>query len=372
MSAQSIENHDWNFDALARHIENGKCILLLGPEFPLFDQPDDLDVVLKKYLEENHIYDLVHFNRDGFFSFKDEDEKQRTYFRIIDFFRDLKPSRLHEKIAELPFKVIISLSPDHLLKTTFEEKGRPFDFHYFHKDKNPKRIQNEPSPGKPLIYNMFGSIDEEDSMIFTYDDMFDYIINISRDHELPEQLQTELNNTKNYIFLGFDYDKWYLKLLLRIMNLHNKKVIKAHGMELEAMLKEAGVRIDPNIKTLYKKLFELEFIDSCNVDSFVEKLYQKCKDRNILIESTHGKTEDVSNTIHDLLAKNKIEEAISNLEAYLNKNKLRDKIEITTRLKGHFAKTKEDYTTFLINRETMQSEEARVTSAIMNLLKTVT
>ena len=41
--------------------------------------------------------------------------KMRRWIAVRDFFRKMEPSEIQKKIVEIPFHVIISISPDRLL-----------------------------------------------------------------------------------------------------------------------------------------------------------------------------------------------------------------------------------------------------------------
>lgn len=372
MENSQLLDIEWDFEDLVTSLSNGKCILIMGPELPVSNTNECLHLVLKKYLEEKHIFDLVHFGQDGFFSFRDEDEKQRTYFRIIDFFEKIAPPDIYSKIAEIPFKIVVSLSPDQMLKKVMDKIQKPYDFQFYHKDENPKPIKNSPSPSKPLIYNLLGSIEDEDSLVFTYDDMFDYIINISGEYEIPDLLKSELQKTKNYIFLGFSFEKWYLKLLLRIMKLHHKKVIKTNGKELEDKLQQEGFHIEPNIKVFYKKLFKIDFIENYNVENFVQKLHDKCKERGVLFKGQgDAASGGFKKETQRLIGRNEIKEAIRRVGAFLKENKLEEKVIHLTEIARKFKAAEDDFNMFLITKEEKSALDSRVSQALLKMIEVV-
>jgi hypothetical protein len=72
---------------------------------------------------------------------------------------------------------------------------------------------------KPIIYNIFGNINDLNSLITDYDSLYDFLINILKaDQEVPLQLKNILGNAKAFLFLGFDLRKWYIPLIIRKFN----------------------------------------------------------------------------------------------------------------------------------------------------------
>ena len=67
----------------------------------------------------------------------------------------------------------------------------------------------------PILYNLFGSIADENSLITTYDAFFNFFISvIGEEHKLPLELQNRLTEANFFVFIGFDLTKWYIPLLM--------------------------------------------------------------------------------------------------------------------------------------------------------------
>jgi hypothetical protein len=156
-------------------INEEKCILIVGPDITLSETEKSLNELLKEYLEKNKQTDIGYYTEDEFFSFKNNSEKEYAIMDIQEFYKHLTPNELHYKIAEIPFHLIISVSPDHLLKDAFDSKKLDYQFSFYNKEQNAAAIQ-KPTKNKPLIYNLFGDIDADSSLVFTYDDLFNYLI----------------------------------------------------------------------------------------------------------------------------------------------------------------------------------------------------
>ena len=302
---------DWNF--ITSKIEEERCVLMIGPEVAVAGTNDSLQATLKNYLTDpsNNTGELVYYSEDEFFSFDNDTQKTLTYFKIRQFYNQFHPPEIYKKIAEIPFHVILSLSPDLLLKKILEEKGVNFDFDFYHKKQNPMAVER-PTKQKPLLYNLVGSVEDEDSLVFTYNDLFDYLTRILGTHHHPNALREALKKKKNFIFLGFKFEKWYLKLLLRLLDLHQG------GKYLNAFGKKAAIKVDA--QSYYSREFNINFIDE-DIAQFVENLHSECQNAGIVRESGRSQQPTIKDEVKDLIANNLIKEALIKLNTFTKSNK---------------------------------------------------
>ncbi len=296
------------WDLLVDRIEEEKCTLIIGPELCTNEREESFQEVLNQYLEKRGYDELGFFSEDEFFSFKDEIEKQYTYYEIKTFFEDQKIPDIYYKIAQIPFHLIVSLSPDLYLKTVFEEKNINHTFAFYHKSITPAPIKNPPSRSSPLLYNLLGNMEDEESLVFTYEDLFDYIERVFGGAKLPDTLRAGLRESKNFVFLGIKYERWYLKLILRLLNLHRGKINNAFIKKSEVI---------PTVKQFYTKQFKINFVET-GVDDFIENLFQKCQH---LLRPVDGKTlpiasekEQLMDIIRRLVIKGDFDRALKTLE----------------------------------------------------------
>ena len=74
-------------------------------------------------------------------------------------------------------------------------------------DKDPDRATFKgylPNPANPLVFNLYGHIDEPDSLVLTEDDYLDFLVKIARSGNrlIPGPVQDALTNS-SLLFLGF-------------------------------------------------------------------------------------------------------------------------------------------------------------------------
>jgi hypothetical protein len=76
---------------------------------------------------------------------------------------------------------------------------------------------------KPLLFYLYGTIVDPDSLVLSEDDFLDFIVATIVKNPLPDNIlgQIRLPN-KNLLFLGFDFRQWYLRILTRILEIKSK------------------------------------------------------------------------------------------------------------------------------------------------------
>ena len=268
MDEQNQNDRLW--ELITTRIAEEKCILILGPDI-VSKEEVSLSEQLKSYLEDKRQGNLKYYTEDEFFSFIDETDKELAFLDAQQFYDQLKPGEIHRKIAEMPFHLIISVSPDLLIKKTFDDKKLDYIFDFYNKEQNPQGFE-KPTADKPLIYNLFGNVEVEGSLIFTYDDLFDYLITIFGKHELHHDLREVLKAARMILFIGFKFDKWYFKLILRLLNLHKDKLSHA-GLKDRNLL--------PQIRNFYTDEFKIKFLNYHGIE-ILDTIYKKCEAKGIL------------------------------------------------------------------------------------------
>jgi hypothetical protein len=236
----SLEETDWRI--LLKSIRQGKCILLLGPCVtvdPVNPQGDPLPVQLAQHLAGElrnaskgdqllAVGDLAHVAQ----TYAREMRKRRAGLELAveDFYTPYRDqtTQLHLDLAALPFTLCISTTPERFLLNAFNqmpEKKPIYDFYHFQPD--PKRPNRFPSavppttsPEKhPLIYDLFGSLDETDSLVLTENDLLDFLVRVTRQTPALHPYVTGQfsDPTISFLFLGFGFRHWYIRILLHAL-----------------------------------------------------------------------------------------------------------------------------------------------------------
>ena len=189
---------------------------------------------------------------------------------------DLQQKQLSrfKKISEIPFDLILSTYPYPLLHDLFDKNQISHQFAYYSYLQEPQPLQPF-SDNHPLIYNLFGDEQQKESMVISLDRLYQFFFGILGVHQLPKLIQDKVQRATHLVFLGFSFDDWYMKLLLRVLKVHEKEISYAHPHQLSG--------IDRQNKTFFEHNFKVMFFDK-EMDDFTNGLHQLCADEGLLRE----------------------------------------------------------------------------------------
>jgi hypothetical protein len=250
---------------IVKRIEGKKCIVILGPQL-LYENGSNLTAQLAKFLIDRFGDQVKYYPDDEMLKMSGKVRLQ-IEDEIKEFFDQLKPSEVYRELAAIPFPMIINTAPDTTLNKAFQEKGLGFDYDYYRKYEAPKDISRK---SRTFIYNIFGDYSDINSMILTFDDLFDYLFSIMGDNEL--NIKSDLRSATSVLFFGFSFDKWYFKLLLRLMQVNENKLLHSNDISQE------------NIKNFYSEQFEVEFFDKNSAAEIISEIHLHAKEAGLVQE----------------------------------------------------------------------------------------
>ena len=213
-----MDNLNWN--DILRDIADSRAVLIIGQDFlPHAAETLHLDLYEKLTATPQHGIDYF-YPQDGFFLFRSNRFKIQAQRNAADFYKSLQPdAALMQQIMDLPFRLIVSVNPDKALERAFRANNIEPQVGYFTWRPNRKAADLvEPAPDFPIIFNLFGSVEHYESLVLDYEDLFDHLKKLLNDENVPEVVQTILNETETYIFLGAKLEKWYTQLVFRYLN----------------------------------------------------------------------------------------------------------------------------------------------------------
>jgi hypothetical protein len=221
------------------------CVLVLGPRVAVrAGDPDrrPLDETLAEQLlaslnEGETSLGLRHAADLHFRTHKDRRELQL----LVEEFYALESNSttlFHQQLAQLPFRLCISASPDSLMLNAFESVGKHPHKYYYH-FQPPKRSNklsltiprvyqpsvSIPTVDKPLVYYLFGHHQDSDSLVLTEADLIDYLVRIIKgDPPVPDTVRSMLaDESASFLFLGFGFQNWYLRVLLKVLDVYGHR-----------------------------------------------------------------------------------------------------------------------------------------------------
>ncbi len=321
--ANLLANVDW--EDLLDTLEAEKCVLFLGSG--AFEAPggSSIETALRDWLEADEADNpyIRLYNPDGFMLFRKNRFKRKVTAQIKDFYNQAFPETeaLFRQLAEAPFSMIVTLTPDNLLARTFDTQGFDYQSDFYFRYRKAPEVFERPTKEKPLIYNLLGNIEEPESIVLTHSDFFDYLESVFKSNSMNQDLREELEGAERYIFLGLPYEKWYFQLLLRVLSMHSDKLKEVERLALREFE-------DPRLHALYTEEFKIEFFPF-EVKLFVQELHRQCKEAGLLKKAPPpdpalANLPDLNLAqFQALIAKADTEEALRHLKAYLDRRKPR-------------------------------------------------
>jgi hypothetical protein len=234
---------DDDLDTLIYAINQDNCILMLGPDTAvetvdglprlltesLANQlAERLDPGTRKPLNPSDLAQVSQY-------FAIEKGRQSLEAKVASFYSDKQElcSDLHRDLAALPFYFTITTTPDSMfIKALVENKKEPVMNWYDFKGENPGMVQMG-TVEKPLVYYLFGAVPEPGSLMLTEKDLLDFLVALSSGKRpLPDNIRSELQDeNKSFLFLGFGFKHWYLRILLHVLQGGRKKNSRSFALE---------------------------------------------------------------------------------------------------------------------------------------------
>jgi len=344
------EKIQWKF--ILDTIKSGKCVLILGPDLTSQNGKSLYKLLLENLDVEKNPDILSYYEKDDLFLFKKSFNKTKTFYNIKDFYEKEYNDNIFQKIALLPLSLIISITPDSILSKTFKTLKIEHNFNFYHKKQNSKEVET-PKKDYPLIYNLFGTLEDEESLILTHDDLLDFMYATMGNNNFPLRLRETLNNTDNFIFLGFSFEKWYLQIILRLLN-PNKEKFKFALDKLN----------EPKIHSFFMSNYNLEF-SNLDSENFINQLFDLCKEQNILRNLEHSSL-SFSEQIINLVEKNEIETALNKLKSFFE-DKDADNFNITIGLMAKNNKLKSNILKGILDANEIKLQTSTILNSVLEI-----
>ena len=238
------EDEDW--DTLIYAVNQSNCILMLGPDTgvetvagqtrllteSLANQlAERLDPGTRDLLDPSDLAQVSQY-------FAIEKGRQSLEAKVATFYKEKQGlcSDLHRELAALPFYFTITTTPDSMLINALvenkENKKEPVSNWYNFNGENPGMVQMG-THEKPLVFYLYGAVTEPGSLMLTEKDLLDFLVVLSSGKRpLPDNIRSELQNgNKSFLFMGFGFKHWYLRILLHVLQGGNKKNSRSFALE---------------------------------------------------------------------------------------------------------------------------------------------
>lgn len=293
---QSLDELKNNYVAklkiLAKAIKADQCVLFLGPNILTARQNNQImtfNEMLSDYIvalfDENTYYDK---NMKGSLSYVSQILTNNEDYVAGDQGRAAKvlydrlcrdgaiDTKLHEKLAELPFKLIINTNPDEILPEILNSTkvGSCVTSYYTTDVLGEKPVIPQNLEGASLHYNLLGSIYKPTSIQVSESQLINFTTCIiSGNPSLDNAVRLHFNSNTYYLFLGFDFDEWYMKLVVAMV----LAVVKKSGEGRAYSTVSSQRAFSSSNKEFYEDEFKFYFINENNLSRFLKTLVDTFK-----------------------------------------------------------------------------------------------
>lgn len=302
-----MEKPEW--DLLCKSIRSKKCILIIGPElpirgiqFPILDEKNpgqELTTISKQVarLIANHLKSDQEIPNDLLKELNKKELHQITadYIKlyplkknkifsdgraalshlITDFFdkyhTKLESAIFKELITDLPFSFIVDTNYTSFLADELSEVGKtPTKEFYNYKGRGEQKIIDlEEHEAHPFIYNLFGTTEEPKSVVYTENDLIEFVVNLIRlDPGLPKDVKSALSDPeRDFLFIGFGMmaRNWYFRVLLHALE-SNKKDNLSFAID-----NLTGIDPENNILIFFREELKMRLVHQ-TIEEFITKL----------------------------------------------------------------------------------------------------
>jgi SIR2-like domain len=222
----------FSYGDTADFISAASGVLFVGPELLRFKEDsnsidESLTYYVRRKLSEQYSSDIEFFHpTEHLFMFKSLTQRTKIKLRMTQLYSEIWDNPLFwdlnkktlSLLAELPFHLIVTVTSDNFIFKAFEEYGLKPKSSYFIGGEG--KIEDLVLPTKdkpPLIYNLCGSIENNNSLILDYNELFTYLKSVLNRSRLPTNLDKALEDASIFIFLGFEMHRWQTQLLLQLI-----------------------------------------------------------------------------------------------------------------------------------------------------------
>jgi len=156
------------------------------------------------------------------------------------------PAEPYKVLAQLPLPIYITTNANNLLALALEEVGKDPQVAICPWNEYVEQLKSvydtepnyQPTVERPLVYHLFGRLNEPDSVVLTEDDYFNFIIGVTRNRNLiPKDILEALVNSA-LLFVGFQLDDWQFRVLFH-------SLLDQQGSLLLGRYPHVAVQIEP-------------------------------------------------------------------------------------------------------------------------------
>lgn len=276
-----MTDDQWN--RLLYAIKKGRCLLMLGAGASTLTKEGvtrpltewlalELAAQLRRdncLLEESETSSLLYVATEYLHHFKSTVALQQEVERFYSE-QAKKPNDLLRGIAKLPFTLVVNTAPDTLLEKAWMGEFKDYNRTYYslHKERSKEEAGlqiEDPKSDCPLLYNLFGSVENPSSLVLTEKDRLKFIEDIiQHNNAIPNAILKEFKEDKIVLFLGFDFEQWHLRIL-------PKKIFQKEEINAPVLVPNGGQVLSKGAMIFFQTQYKMDFLPQDTL-SFIQDL----------------------------------------------------------------------------------------------------
>jgi hypothetical protein len=347
---------------LVFHIEKQQCLLFLGPEILKIKEISYQQSFLSQLVERQPSGVKFRNEKDGLLIFNTEDDRNMVDFVLAEARSSLETPdfTLLDKLIAIPFSAVLSVNADDFYYQRLKNLGYNADTAFFRgRLHGQSHSEKKPTPNTPLIYNLFGSFEEHESMILDYTDLNKFLKSMMSLSEsgLPNVVSDLLMDAKAFIFCGFEFNKWYSQLLLRLLT---------KGAQKKFVIKETS--IESSSKVFLEKGFAVNFLEADDGD-VVDALVQMFTEKGTIRKQKAPPSKEQSDLdkIRDFIEADTVMEALDFMEILGNAKNDQDIVNTVVIQKGRISEIIRDKNAGTLTADEFKAEKNKIREAVLSL-----
>lgn len=203
-------------------------------------------------------------------------------------YRKRNPNNPYTLLAQLPLSIYITTNQHNLLTSALREAGKNPEVIICPWNNKVEQVQSlyrlredyRPDRTQPLIFHLFGRLDEPDSVVLTEDDYFNFLIGVTKNWDLIPPIIGRALTDSALLFLGFQIDEWNFRVLLRsFLSREGADRLKTYAHVAAQIEPEEGRFIEPErARSILEKYLSLNASVSIfwgSADDFLQQLWQE-------------------------------------------------------------------------------------------------
>ncbi len=281
-----MNDRDWR--TLVHNIMAGNCILVLGPDLAREKTQGGyktLSEILSNEFASELEKDRKVFSPNDLSAtaqqYADFTSEEDLRLDTVEFYnkRQTELGSPYTDLVHIPFQLVVNATPDTLLIRALEKAGKQYYDAYYNYRGKPVEMVTWDSREKPLIYYLYGSVKDHDSLVISEKHLLEFLVAVTaKDPPIQNNVMSEFRDKdRSFLFLGFGFRNWYLRILLYVL-LDSKannieKTSRSFALEQIPLHDESGFQ---EIAFLFKDNLKISFSDM-TVEEFVAELRKRCE-----------------------------------------------------------------------------------------------